>query len=216
MQLLNAISLPKLHTLHPPVTTLPIRLTIPPLHRISPVQLTIRLQHLIRLIMSRIQPILLILILPHLPLLDLPPAQSQLSLRQPHTPQKPNPLLPLPLLPLLTPLQLLCHRVNDAGEGFQGRLGIEEGEARAPGQDIDGGAGVFVAAGVADFAVDEGVEGGDAGAADGVARVCGRAEGRDGPGAVAVVGAGGAKRLAWMKGGGGGRTGCRKGVREWG
>ena len=62
-----------------------------------------------------------------------------------------------------------------------------------------------MAAGVADFAVDEGVERGDARAADGVARVCGGAEGGDGPGAVAVVGAG-RGRLAWSCGNGVGET----------
>lgn len=95
-------------------------------------------------------------------------------------------LFPLEVLSLLIPFELVAHDVDDFGERFQGGLCIEEGEACAAGEHVDGRLGVFVTDGVADLAVDKGVELGDALAARGEALVGELAEGGDGPGAVAV------------------------------
>ncbi|GKT57296.1 hypothetical protein ColTof3_04635 [Colletotrichum tofieldiae] len=94
---------------------------------------------------------------------------------------------PLQVLPPPVPLQLLGHDVDDLGQGLERGLGVEEGEARATGQDVDGRLGVLVPHGVPHLAVDEGVELGDALAARGEALVGGPAQGGDGPGAVAVA-----------------------------
>lgn len=143
-------------------------------------------QNRTRLTMPSIKPVLLVLISAHLPILDLLPAQSQLTLGQAHTAQELDATLPLGFLARRTPLEFLAHEIDDLGQGLEGRLRVEEGQPGPPGQDIRGALGVLVADGVADLAVDERVEVGDALAADGEALFGRGAEGGDLPGAVAV------------------------------
>lgn len=45
---------------------------------------------------------------------------------------------------LLTPVQLLPHDLDDARQRFIGRLHVQEAQARSPGDDVDGGAGVLL------------------------------------------------------------------------
>ncbi|GKT76549.1 hypothetical protein ColTof4_08972 [Colletotrichum tofieldiae] len=97
--------------------------------------------------------------------------------RQAHRLEEVDRLGPLLVLAGLVPPELLGHDVNDAGQGAKGRLGIQEGETGAAGDQVGGGHGSLGADAVTDLADDEGEVGDDA---------LGRDSG-DGPGAVAIV-----------------------------
>ena len=64
------------------------------------------------------------------------------------------------------PLQFFAHDGDDVGEGFLGRLDVQEGEAKASGDHVDGCHRVLADA-VADFGVDVGKLGEDFFADDG-------------------------------------------------
>lgn len=49
------------------------------------------------------------------------------------------------------PVQFFGHNFDDAGEGIESRLGIQEGEAGAAGEDVDSGEGVFMTDGITYF-----------------------------------------------------------------
>ena len=54
------------------------------------------------------------------------------------------------LLGRLGPVELLSHDLHDPGQALLRRLHVQEGEAEALGDDVDGGGGVLVT-GVADL-----------------------------------------------------------------
>ena len=108
-------------------------------------------------------------------------ANRRLVLLEAHGAEEADRLSPFLLPPRLVPAQLPRHEVDDAGQRRQRAVNIEEGEAGAAGDYVDGRAGGLGADAVEDLRFDEGVVGEEAGSGIG-------AGGEDCPGAVAVVG----------------------------
>ncbi len=146
----------------------------------------IALQHIRRPLVPRVQLPLVLVDARRPAALDVRTADAQLALGQAHAGEELHRRAPLERASVRVPAQLVGHQVDDGGQGVERGLGVQEGEPGPPRQDVDGGLGVLVTDGVADLAVDEGVEGGDAQAADGEAAVGGARQCGDGPGAVAV------------------------------
>lgn len=67
-------------------------------------------------------------------------------------------LFPLALLSRPIPFELFAHDVDDTRQTLKRRLGVEEGEARASGQDVHGRLSVLVPNGVPDLTVHEWVQ----------------------------------------------------------
>lgn len=99
--------------------------------------------------------------------LDIVSGKTHEALRKTHGLEVSEGVLPLKILTGGVPIQLLGHKVDDIGEGLEGSLGVQEGQTGAASDDIDSSLGVFVADGVTDFTVDEGVHGRETASTDG-------------------------------------------------
>ena len=65
-------------------------------------------------------------------------------------------------LPGRIPLQLLAHHLDDARQGSQGSLRVDKGKRQPPRHHINQVLGVFMATGIPDLSLDEGMLSGSA------------------------------------------------------
>jgi hypothetical protein len=128
----------------------------------------------------------LVIVATNLTVLDIGAGESELVRLQTHGAKVLDGVGPLVSLALLGPLVLLGHQVDDLGQSLKTGLGVEERETGTATDGISSSLGVLVAACVANLAVDVGVEGRDALAANGETSLGRSAEGGDHPRTVTV------------------------------